>query len=101
MGRNMGRWHSHCLRGDDIRKFDSENGLKASKIYDIIEDVEGNILISDQTNGLTIFKGDAFSTVNEKEILPDPNVNAIYQDKTGSLWFGTNAGISRLSSRIR
>jgi ligand-binding sensor domain-containing protein/serine phosphatase RsbU (regulator of sigma subunit) len=83
------------IEGSAIRKFDSDNGLKASKIYDIIEDVEGNILISDQTNGLTIFKGDAFSTINETEILPDQNVNAIYQDKTGSLWFGTNAGISR------
>ncbi|MBK7131889.1 MAG: SpoIIE family protein phosphatase [Bacteroidales bacterium] len=83
------------IEGSVIRKFDTDNGLKASKIYDIVEDVEGNILISDQTNGLTIFKGDAFLTINEKEILPDPNVNAIYQDKSGSLWFGTNAGISR------
>ena len=83
------------INGSDIQKFNSENGLKASKIYDIVEDVEGNILISDQTNGLTIFKGDAFSTINEKEILPDPNVNAIYQEKAGSLWFGTNSGISR------
>jgi hypothetical protein len=47
-------------------KFDVGNGLKASKIYKIIEDVEGNILISDQSNGLTIFKGDAFETINEK-----------------------------------
>jgi ligand-binding sensor domain-containing protein/serine phosphatase RsbU (regulator of sigma subunit) len=78
-----------------IRKFNAENGLKASKIYDIIEDVEGNMLIADQNNGLTIFKGDAFVTINEKEILPDPNVNAIYQDKSGAVWFGTNAGISR------
>jgi ligand-binding sensor domain-containing protein/serine phosphatase RsbU (regulator of sigma subunit) len=83
------------IEGEKIRKFDNENGLKALKIYDIIEDIEGNILIADQNNGLTIFKGDAFMTINEKEILPDPNVNAIYQDKTGALWFGTNAGISR------
>ena len=34
--------------GDKIRKFDQSNGLNASKIYDIIEDVEGNILIADQ-----------------------------------------------------
>jgi serine phosphatase RsbU (regulator of sigma subunit)/streptogramin lyase len=32
---------------------------------------------------------------NDKELLPDPNVNAIYEDKNGALWFGTNAGISR------
>ena len=81
--------------GDKIRKFNAENGLKPSRIYDIKEDVEGNILIADQINGLTIFKGDAFVTVNEKELLPDPNVNAIFQDKTGAVWFGTNKGISR------
>ncbi len=80
--------------GDKMRRFNSLNGLKASKIYNIIEDVEGNILIADQTNGLTIFKGDAFETINEKEILPDLNVNAIYSDKKGLMWFGTNAGIS-------
>ena len=83
------------IDGENFRKFNTENGLKASKIYKIIEDVEGNILIADQSNGLTIFKGDAFEIINEKEILPDPNVNAIYQDSTGALWFGTNAGISR------
>jgi ligand-binding sensor domain-containing protein/serine phosphatase RsbU (regulator of sigma subunit) len=84
------------IEGSEIRKFDDENGLNALKIYDIIEDIEGNILISDQTNGLTIFKGDAFSTFNE-EILPDPNVNAIFQDKSGDVWFGTNAGISKMN----
>jgi ligand-binding sensor domain-containing protein/serine phosphatase RsbU (regulator of sigma subunit) len=83
------------FEGDKMREIDARNGLKASKIYDIIEDVEGNILIADQSNGLTIFKGDAFETINEKEILPDPNVNAIYQDKSKAIWFGTNAGISR------
>ena len=42
--------------GEHFRKFNADNGLKASKIYDIIEDVEGNMLIADQNNGLTIFK---------------------------------------------
>ena len=85
------------FEGEKVSKFDTGNGLKASKIYDIIEDIEGNILIADQSNGLTIFKGDAFETINDKEILPDPNVNAIYKDKKGVLWFGTNAGISRFN----
>jgi ligand-binding sensor domain-containing protein/serine phosphatase RsbU (regulator of sigma subunit) len=85
------------FEGEKVSKFDTGNGLKASKINEIIEDVEGNILIADQSNGLTIFKGDAFETINDKEILPDPNVNAIYLDKKGLLWFGTNAGISRFN----
>jgi ligand-binding sensor domain-containing protein/serine phosphatase RsbU (regulator of sigma subunit) len=92
----IGTWEGGIavIEDGNLRTFNAENGLKPSRIYDIIEDVESNILIADQNNGLTIFKGDAFVTINEKEILPDPNVNAIYQDKTGSVWFGTNAGIS-------
>jgi len=81
--------------GENILKFNSENGLDALNIYDIIEDKEGNILIGDCDKGLFIFKGDAFLIVNDKEILPGTQVNAIYQDKTGAVWFGTNAGISR------
>ena len=80
---------------DSISIFNESVGLTAARIFDIIEDVEGNILIADQNTGLTIFKGDAFVTINEEEILPNPNVNAIFQDKTGALWFGTNAGISK------
>jgi ligand-binding sensor domain-containing protein/serine phosphatase RsbU (regulator of sigma subunit) len=83
---------------DKIRRYDIYNGLNASKIYDILEDAEGNILIADQDNGLTIYKGDAFVTLSGKELLPDPNVNAIIQDKTGAVWFGTNAGILRYSA---
>lgn len=78
-------------------KFDTGNGLNASRIYDILEDVEGNILIADQNNGLSIYKGDAFVSVNSEEILPDPNVNAVFQDKSGDVWFGTNSCISRYS----
>ncbi len=93
----IGTWEGGVAFIEDgvINKMDAENGLKASRIYDIIEDVEGNILIADQNNGLTLFKGEAFITINEKDILPDPNVNAIYQDNKGAMWFGTNAGISR------
>lgn len=81
--------------GDSIIRYNSANGLKATNIYDIIEDVEGNMLIADQTNGLTIFKGAAFESVNDKEILPDPNVNAIFSDSTGTIWLGTGAGVFR------
>lgn len=93
----IGTWGGGIVVFDSLgyHKFNTENGLIASKIYTILEDVEGNILIADQSNGLTIFKGDAFETVNDKSILSDPNVNAIYGDKDGSIWFGTNAGITR------
>ncbi len=78
-----------------VTVFNQKNGFIPTRIYDIMEDVEGNILIADQNNGLTIYKGDAFVSFNKPDLLPDPNVNAIYQDKTGAVWLGTIAGISR------
>jgi ligand-binding sensor domain-containing protein/serine phosphatase RsbU (regulator of sigma subunit) len=80
--------------GETIQRFDESNGLRATRIYDIIEDKEGNIFIADYDNGLTIYKG-SFFIVNDKEILSDPTVNAVYLDNDGSLWLGTNAGITR------
>ena len=93
----LGTWGAGIVvfEGDSVRTFNESNGLKPTKIYDILEDVEGNILIADQTNGLTIFKGDAFTTINDKELLPDQNINAITVDKMGAVWLGTNAGILR------
>ena len=93
----VGTWEGGIVLFDGVNTqiFNAKNGLIPSRIYDIMEDVEGNILIADQNNGLTIYKGDAFISYNKKVLLPDPNVNAIYVEKSGSVWFGTNAGISR------
>ncbi|HLP73175.1 MAG TPA: two-component regulator propeller domain-containing protein [Bacteroidales bacterium] len=77
------------------RIYNSNNGLIPAKISDILADVEGNILISDHNNGLTIFKGEAFVTYNDKEYTPGQNINSIYEDEKGEVWFGTNAGLAR------
>ena len=95
----VGTWEGGIVvfDGNNVQVFNSKNGLIPSRIYDIIEDVEGNILIADQNNGLTIYKGDAFVSYNKEGLLPDPNVNAIYQARGGDVWLGTNAGISRFA----
>jgi ligand-binding sensor domain-containing protein/serine phosphatase RsbU (regulator of sigma subunit) len=82
------------IEGDSVRALNSSNGLMATRIYDIVEDVEGNILIADQNNGISIYKGDAFQTITDEAIIPDLNINTVYEDKKGALWFGTTKGIS-------
>ena len=95
----VGTWGGGVAVFEDTvpRIIDARKGLAASKIYDIIEDVEGNILIADETNGLTIFKGEAFTTFSSSDILPNPNVNALFEHKSGEVWFGTGSGISRFT----
>ena len=92
----IGTWEGGValVENGNIRKFNKSNGLEASRIYDIIEDVEGNILIADQNNGISIFKGEAFLTISGDDVLADPNVNAIIEGRAGDVWFGTNSGIS-------
>lgn len=95
----VGTWGGGIAMINDTvpRIYDSQNGLIPSHISDILADVEGNILLSDFNNGLTIFKGEAFVTYNDEEYTPGQNINAIYEDKNGEVWFGTNAGIGRFT----
>ncbi|HLN56803.1 MAG TPA: two-component regulator propeller domain-containing protein [Bacteroidales bacterium] len=102
----IGTWGGGIAMIEDSvpRIYNNSNGLIPNKISDILADVEGNILISDHDNGLTVFKGDAFITYNAKEYTPKDekykpgqSINAIYEDKNGEVWFGTNAGIARFT----
>ena len=82
--------------GEQMTIFDEKNGLSSTGIFDIKEDVEGNILIADETNGLIIYKGDGLISIGD-QILFNPNVSAVYKDRTGSLWFGSGTGITRFT----
>jgi ligand-binding sensor domain-containing protein/serine phosphatase RsbU (regulator of sigma subunit) len=96
----VGTWEGIVVfDGDRVRTYNESNGLKAKSIYSIIEDVEGNILIADKSNGITIFKGDAIMSMFAKEVLPDPTVYTIHQDRTGAIWFGTGKGLVRYDNK--
>ncbi len=84
------------FKGENIDVFDESNGLKGVGIItNIIEDKEGNILISAHESGILIYKGDAFSSITDKESLPDLNIKAVYKQADGTLWFGTNMGLTK------
>lgn len=80
--------------------FNEGNGLPASQIQkSIIEDHEGNMVITSQNNGIHVFKGYHFknyiySTGNN--MFREGTIWAISEDKHNRLWFGTNGGITLL-----
>ncbi len=81
-------------RDNSIENFNESNGLFDTKIWSIIEDREGNILIGTNENGMLIYKGKKFMSITKANGLNNEQVWAISVDLKGDYWFGTNEGIS-------
>jgi signal transduction histidine kinase/DNA-binding response OmpR family regulator/ligand-binding sensor domain-containing protein len=84
---------------------DISDGLCDNSVLDIYCDGEGRIWISTWSAGITILdlqkpqlKFIAHQLNNENSIRSN-QVNSIFEDSDGDLWFGTNSGVSRLIKR--
>jgi len=84
-----------------FENFNDKNGLYDNKIWSIVEDREGNILLGTNENGLLIFKGRKFMSFSKSDGLINDQVWAISQDDKGSIYFGTNEGITVFSPDTR
>ena len=89
----------YLIDGLTKNKYNYGNNLKTYNICDILADSEGNIIVADQINGIMVFGKEAYVNITDKHILPSLDVKAIYKDKSGILWFGTDNGISRYDPR--
>ncbi len=78
----------------EVKVFNTDNGLHDNKIWCLYEDLEGNILAGTTEHGLDIFKGEHFVSYTQKNGLVNDQVTAITKCKYGSLWIGTNSGIT-------
>jgi ligand-binding sensor domain-containing protein/serine phosphatase RsbU (regulator of sigma subunit) len=81
---------------NSLELYSDVNGFPGLKVWSIIQDREGNILIGTNENGVCVYKGDDFLTYAEDDGLLNPQVSAILQRTDGSYWFGTNEGITIL-----
>ncbi len=74
--------------------YSTSNGLPINKVRCMAEDREGNILIGTFGNGLSIYKGERFTSLTVKDGMINNQVWGILQDKENKFWFGTNEGLS-------
>ena len=88
------------IRDDVLKIYHSGNGLQDDKIWCILEDVEGNILVGTNENGMSIFKGEPFVAFTAGNGLINNQVWAVLEDRAGRYWFGTNGGISIYNPQI-
>lgn len=83
-------------------KLEFDSSVKDVKIP-IIDDIEGNIWIG-ATNGLSSFslknkEFQYYSFIFQSGVIyENPNITALYKDKTGEMWAGTTSGLFKLNS---
>lgn len=81
---------------------DSENKNKTVKIElpkygfnDALVDQNGGLWFSSSESGVYYFKDNSFKNFNKANKLCTNNVNTIYEDHKGQIWFGTAKGLCR------
>lgn len=94
----VGTWGGGITKIDpDFKTFNTKNGLPENKIWKIIPDREGNMLIGTNENGLCIFKGEQFVSFMPEDGLNNEQVTAIGEDQQNNIWIGSLRGLNKLN----
>ncbi len=81
-------------RGKGFTVYDRLNGLGSAFIYQISRDKNQNLWFGTELNGVFKFSNGFFKNYSVKQGLPDNKVAAILPMDDGSVWFGSDKGIS-------
>ncbi len=85
-------------RGKGFAVYDRQNGLGSAFIYQITRDVNQNLWIGTENNGVFKLSNGFFKNYSTKQGLLDNRVAAILPLEDGSVWFGSDKGISVLKN---
>lgn len=86
--------------GKNFKVFRDENGLPISDVFTVNTDREGNIWAGTNGKGLAKFNrnGEVFTNYSVKDGISNDIVTAIFEDSRGTIWVGSDEGITRMDS---
>ena len=73
--------------------------VSSARFFSILEDRKGNFWFASIGSGVYYYDGKSFQNFTTKNGLVNDRVGSIYEDKTGTIWFGTEAGASRYDGK--
>lgn len=82
------------FRGKGFTLYDRNNGLGGAFIYQIAKDNNQNLWIGTESNGVYKLTSGYFKNYSTKQGLLDNKVSSILPMEDGSIWMGTDKGIS-------
>ena len=65
-----------------------------------LEDMAGNLWFGTTADGIFKYDGNSFKQYTEKDGLNSNTIWSIFQDKSGVIWIGTDAGICRYQNKV-
>lgn len=87
------------IRGSDIQSFTLPEN-PARDVLSVLEDSSGRVWVGTRkgnpNRSLLRFDGRSFQCVNDEVGLVSECIAAIYEDRSGALWFGTHNGLLQL-----
>lgn len=76
------------------------NTISSPSFWDVLEDRKGNLWFATRNSGAYYYNGKSFQHFTTKEGLANNGVRSVYEDKAGTIWFGTGGGVSRYDGKI-
>ena len=68
--------------------------VSSARFFTLLQDKHGNFWFGSIGSGVYYYDGKSFKNFTTKQGLAGNAVTAIYEDKMGTVWFGTEAGVS-------
>jgi ligand-binding sensor domain-containing protein len=73
--------------------------VSSARFFSVLEDSKGNLWFGSIGSGVFLYDGKSFRNFTTKDGLINNDVTCIYEDKTGTIWFGTGGGASRYDGK--
>lgn len=73
--------------------------VSSARFFSVLEDRKGNLWFASIGSGVYRYDGKSFQNFTTRDGLANDRVTAIYEDKAGTVWFGTEGGASRYDGK--
>lgn len=86
------------FRDKAFSSFSKYEGLGGAFIFQIIKDKNKNLWLTTESNGIYKYESGFFKNYTVKNGLLNNNTKCILENEDGSIWIGTNLGISKFKN---
>ena len=92
----VGTYHGiYRIFGNEVKHFDTTNGLSSDSIWSFFEDREGNLWVA-TSQGMDRFSDTPVTSFSANEGLCTTNVDSVLASHDGSIWAGGSGALSNL-----